>query len=188
MVGASDPFLVKALVDDISVYFKDLTVSNSLDYYSTQLGSTDGSNTLSSYVNDLYANLKYLSTSPEVSANKAEVVSTAANLANSLRDLSADIQSLRLDAERNIASSIDEINAALDRIDFLNEKISQSPNNDEVLPNTKIKGFWNFKKLQKLLTSSISIPVRIIFKFILLRDRPFFYPILIKLITLLRML
>jgi len=151
VVGSSDPFLVKALVDDISTYFKDLSVSNSLDYYSTQLGNTDGSNTLSSYINDLYANLKFLATSPETTANKAEVVSTAVNLTNSLRDLSGDIQSLRLEAERNIARSVDDINAALDRIDLLNDKISQSPNNDASLAEYEDQRSLELQKIAETL-------------------------------------
>lgn len=133
VVGASDPFLIKAAIGDISTYSYNSTISNSLSYYTTQLGSTDGSNTLSSYLDQMYANLKYLATSPEIAANKAEVVSTASNLANSIRNLSGDIQSLRLTAEQQIAGTIDDINAALDRIDILNDKIAQNPQNDASL-------------------------------------------------------
>ncbi len=133
VVGSSSPFLVAAVVGDISAYTKNLTISNSLDYYSSQLGSTSGSNTLSSLVDDLYANLKFLATSPETAANKSETVNTASNLANSLRDLSKDVQDLRLDAEQKIATSIDSINAALDRIDLLNDKIAKNPQNDSSL-------------------------------------------------------
>lgn len=133
VVGASDPFLIKAAIGDISTYSYNSTVSNSLSYYATQLGHTDGSNTLSSYLDQMYANLKYLATSPEIAANKAEVVSTASNLANSIRNLSGDIQNLRLSAEQQIAGTIDDINASLDRIDVLNDKIAQNPQNDASL-------------------------------------------------------
>lgn len=133
VIGSSNPFLIKAAMGDISTYSYNSTISNSLSYYATQLGHTDGSNTLSSYLDKMYADLKYLTTSPEIAANKAEVVSTASNLANSVRNLSSDIQSLRLTSEQQIASTIDDINAALDRIDILNDKISSNPTNDASL-------------------------------------------------------
>lgn len=133
VIGSSNPFLIKAAMGDISTYSYNSTISNSLSYYATQLGHTDGSNTLSSYLDKMYADLKYLTTSPEIAANKAEVVSTASNLANSVRNLSSDIQSLRLTSEQQIAGTINDINAALDRIDILNDKISSNPTNDASL-------------------------------------------------------
>lgn len=133
VVGSSSKFLVKALVNDISSYQAKEVISTSLDYYAIQLGNTDGSNTLSSYMDGLYSALQYLATNPETNANKAEVVETASSLTSSLRDLSSNIQKLRLDAEQKIASSVDNINSILDRIDILNEQISSSPGNDASL-------------------------------------------------------
>lgn len=133
VVGSSNKFMVQALVDDISVYQSDLVISDSLDYYSTQLGNTSGSNTLSTYLDDMYATLQYLATNPETSANKAEVIQTSISLSSSMRDLSANIQDLRLDAEQKIGTSIDNINAILDRIDALNDQITGSAGNDASL-------------------------------------------------------
>ncbi len=130
VVGSTDAFLVASLVDDISAYTKNKVVSDSLDYYNTQLGSTDGSNTLSTYIDNMYATLKSVATNPETSANKSEVVNTANNLASSLRNLSADIQNLRQTAEQKIASSVNNVNAILDRIDALNDKITSFAGND----------------------------------------------------------
>lgn len=147
VVGSSDDFLVSALVGDITVYNKHLVISESLDYYNTQLGNTEGSNTLSSYIDDMYATLEYLATTPEVAANKAEVVSTAGNLANSLRDLSNDIQSLRLTTEKKIAASIDNINAILDRIDVLNEQVTTFSGNDAGLAEYQDQRALELQKL-----------------------------------------
>ena len=133
VVGTNNQFLVKAIVDDVSVYQRDNAISTSLDYYNTQLGSTSGTNTISSYLDDLYASLQYLATNPETSANKSEVINTAENMANSLRDVSNSIQKLRLDAEQRIASSVNNINAIIDRIGSLNDKISSGGTNDASL-------------------------------------------------------
>lgn len=133
VVGATNKFMTKALVGDISSYQSDLTVSDSLDYYSKQLGSTSGTNTMSSYLDNMYSTLQYLATNPETAANKSEVVQTASGLTSTVRSLSDNIQKLRQDAEQKIASSIQSINNTIDRIDKLNEKVSASVLGDSSL-------------------------------------------------------
>lgn len=133
VVGSNNKFYVSALIDDISAYSTRNVISSSLDFYTTQLGNTDGSNTLSSYLDDLYATMQYLATNPETAANKSEVIQTASNLANTMRDMSNSIQELRLQNEQMIANSVDSINAILDRIDVLNEKVTSGANNDASL-------------------------------------------------------
>ena len=147
VIGSGDAFLVATLVDDISAYTKNKVISDSLDYYNTQLGSTDSSNTLSTYIDDMYASLKAVATSPETAANKSEVVNTAVNLANSLRDLSSDIQGLRQTAEQKIASSVENINAILDRIDTLNDKITSFAGNDAGLAEYEDQRALEIQKL-----------------------------------------
>lgn len=130
IVGTTDKFMLKALVSDISTYESRNVVSESLDYYITQVGNTDGTNSISSFLDGMYSTLQYLATNPETTANKSEVVQTADSLASSLRDLSNDIQKLRLANEQKIADSITNINAIVARIYDINEKIAGSVNKD----------------------------------------------------------
>lgn len=130
IVGTTDKFMLKALVGDISTYESRNVVSESLDYYITQVGNTDGTNSISSFLDGMYSTLQYLATNPETTANKSEVVQTADSLASSLRDLSNDIQKLRLANEQKIADSITNINAIVARIYDINEKIAGSVNKD----------------------------------------------------------
>lgn len=130
VVGTTDKFMVKALVGDISTYSAKNVVSSSLDYYVTQVGNTDGTNSLSNYLDSMYSTLQYLATNPETNANKSEVVQTADGLASSLRDLTNDIQKLRLQNEQKIADSVNNINAIIDRINTLNEKITGGVSGD----------------------------------------------------------
>lgn len=130
VVGTTDKFMVKALVGDISTYSAKNVVSSSLDYYVTQVGNTDGTNSLSKYLDSMYSTLQYLATNPETNANKSEVVQTADGLASSLRDLTNDIQKLRLQNEQKIADSVNNINAIIDRINTLNEKITGGVSGD----------------------------------------------------------
>lgn len=130
VVGTGDKFMMKALVSDISAYQAKDVISSSLDYYVTQVGSTDGANSISSYLDNMYSSLQYLATNPETAANKSEVVQTADGLASSLRDLSNDIQKLRLQNEQKIADSVNNINSILGRINELNDKVSGSVSGD----------------------------------------------------------
>lgn len=130
VVGSTDEFMLKALVGDISSNEAIKVISDSLNYYITQVGNTDGSNSISSFLDGMYSALQYLATNPETSANKSIVVQTADTLASALRDLSNDIQKLRLSNEQKIATSVINVNATLDRIDLLNEKVSQGQNGD----------------------------------------------------------
>lgn len=130
IVGTTDKFMLKALVGDISTYESRNVISQSLDYYITQVGNTDGTNSISSFLDGMYSTLQYLATNPETTANKSEVVQTADSLASSLRDLSNDIQKLRLANEQKIADSITNINAIVGRIYDINEKIAGSVNKD----------------------------------------------------------
>lgn len=149
VVGVQDKFIVSALVDDISAFNFHDAVAQSLDYYASQLGNTAGTNTVSSYLDDLYSRLQYLATNPESAANKAQVVEIAGSLSNALRSLSGSIQDLRQEAEHKIAASITQINASLDRIDLLNDKITGGANNDASLAEYEDQRALELQKLSQ---------------------------------------
>lgn len=132
IVGNADPYMIKSVVKDTSAYNYNITLSNSLDIYSKQLGSTSGTNSLSASLDDMYSALQYLSTNPEVSANKSEVVTIADSLTSSMRNLSHSIQALRLDTENKIATSVNTINSILDRISTLNFKIAKGDASNDI--------------------------------------------------------
>lgn len=123
VVGSTDRYLTQSVVNDVSNMGYNSAVSEILEYYSSQLGATDGSKTMSGYLNDLYGAFQQLSVSPETLANKTEAVQIAENLADSLRNLSGDIQELRLQAEQKITDTITSINASLDKIAQINAVI-----------------------------------------------------------------
>lgn len=130
VVGAVDRFLNASLVGDVGTSTYKTTIADSLDYYSGQLGSTEGTTTMSSFLDDMYSGLQYLATNPETNANRSEVISSAVGLANSIRNLSGDVQSLRTQTEQKINETITTINATLDNLDDLNQKISNGQNSD----------------------------------------------------------
>lgn len=123
VIGSTDRYLTKGVVNDVSTMGYHKAISEILDYYSAQLGATDGSSTMSSYMNDIYGALQQLSVSPETLANKSEVIQLSANLADSLRNLSGDIQELRVQAEQKITDQVNAVNSILDKIHSINSKI-----------------------------------------------------------------
>lgn len=149
VVGAQDKFLHTALNKETSNYNANDVVSASLDYYVKKLGTTEGSNTLSSFMDSMYASLQYLATNPESAADKSKVVQIASNLTNSLRDVSNTIQDLRQTAEHAIDASVKSINAALDRIDLLNEKVTGGTNNDASLAEYEDQRSLEIQNLSK---------------------------------------
>ena len=74
--------------------------------------------------------LQALSTSPDSSAARSAVISTAQLLAQQLNQMSNSIQGLRGDAELSIANAVTQANNAMSQIAALNQKISASSQAD----------------------------------------------------------
>ncbi|PZP56752.1 MAG: hypothetical protein DI586_02685 [Micavibrio aeruginosavorus] len=123
VVGSTDRYLTLGVVGDIGTKGYTEAITELMDYYAAQLGTTDGSTTMSGYLNSLYTAFQQLAASPETQANQTEVVQIAVNLADSLRNLSGDVQELRLQAEMKIADQITSVNVLLDKIHSINTKI-----------------------------------------------------------------
>lgn len=128
--GTLDLYLSKTVINDVSAVGYKNIISEYLDLYGKQMGSTDGASTLSTYMNNLYSNFQLLATSSETNANKAYSVSIAQNLANGLRNLSSDVQNQRLQADQKIEETIGTINTTLTSLHDLNERIASAGNND----------------------------------------------------------
>ncbi len=123
VVGSTDRYLTLGVVGDIGAKGYSEAITELLDYYAAQLGTTDGSTTMSGYLNNLYSAFQQLAASPETQANQTEVVQIAINLADSIRNLSGDVQELRLQAEMKISDQVTQVNNLLDRLHSINSKI-----------------------------------------------------------------
>lgn len=128
--GTVDRFLTSAVVDDASLLGYRNVIAQYLDLYGKNYGSTDGATTLSGYLNSFYSTMQALSTSAEIGASKAGVISIASNMSNALRNLSEDIQNQRLQADKKIEEVIGTINTSISRIAELNDAVVGSDLND----------------------------------------------------------
>jgi flagellar hook-associated protein 1 len=93
-------------------------------------GQPGSANALETVYNNFTNALQALSTSPDSSAARSTVISTAQLLAQQLNQMSNSIQSLRGDAELSIANAVTQANNAMSQIAALNQKIAASPQAD----------------------------------------------------------
>ncbi|PLX37251.1 MAG: flagellar hook-associated protein FlgK [Hyphomicrobiales bacterium] len=78
---------------------------------------------LDTIFNGFTASLEALSTSPEDITTRGAVLSDAQTLAARLNAMSAEIQSMRVEAERQISDSVDQVNSLLTSIQNINADI-----------------------------------------------------------------
>lgn len=121
-----NPYLFESLIEDTSGASFDTIIFDFLSNYTSELGSIDGDNSLSSFVNNLSTALDRLTINPEDTSLKNAVVSAADRLAVELNRKTASVQDFRLQADQNIESVVDRINGAVARIEDLNQSIVEA--------------------------------------------------------------
>lgn len=100
------------------------TIYEYIKTYADSLGTTNGSDTLSAYMDKLEVAIGELETSPSDSSVKVKVVTAAERLVNELGQLSSTIQNLRRDADQEIEQCVDNINHLLKELDTINRQIN----------------------------------------------------------------
>lgn len=122
-----DRYLLKTLVSAQSDLGYADTRNSYLDQMQSALGSVssdDSSGTdIGSMIDALADTLGTLATSPESESAKAATVQDLSDLAETLRTTSSSVQSLRAQADDEIATTVDSINESLNSIDSLNDRI-----------------------------------------------------------------
>lgn len=122
-----DRYLLKTLVSAQSDLGYTDTHNSYLDRMQSAFGSVSdddsGGTDIGSMIDALADTLGTLATSPESESAKAATVQDLSDLAETLRNTSSSIQSLRAQADDEIATTVDTINETLDSIDSLNDRI-----------------------------------------------------------------
>ncbi|MDP2295158.1 MAG: flagellar hook-associated protein FlgK [Pseudolabrys sp.] len=117
---------------------------------------TPGSDaSLETAFNKFSESLQALTSSPDDTAARASVISTAQLLAQQLNTMSTGIQSLRQNAELGIADSISQANDAMQQIAALNARIASSPNMDAATATMYDQRDAYIDKLSKLMDINI---------------------------------
>ncbi|WP_424926897.1 flagellar hook-associated protein FlgK [Amaricoccus tamworthensis] len=104
------------------------TISEAWERMLNVVGEPGAEGSLGEMVNALESNLITLASTPQSATEQAATVQAAQNLVNSLNAISAENDSIRTDAELEIARQVDTVNAALHDIDDLNNRIVHMTN------------------------------------------------------------
>lgn len=120
-----DNFLVRELQIQQSRQGEAALVSDFYNNIQTRFGTPSGSNSLSADLSRFGAALETLSINPEDPALRFNVVSTGVAVARSISELAGSVQTLRNQADTNIDTTVDDINAQLKTVFNLNSAIAR---------------------------------------------------------------
>ncbi|MCW2239745.1 flagellar hook-associated protein FlgK [Azospirillum canadense] len=118
-----DQFLLKTLIGAQPGVGSSKTLDSYLDQAQQVMGTTNSDSALGSLIDGLDSVLGTLSTSPESESAKSAVLSNLNDVATALRGASSQIQDLRGQADKAIATTVGTINTALTSIGDLNDQI-----------------------------------------------------------------
>ncbi len=118
-----DQFLLKTLIGAQAGVGSSKALDSYLDQAQQVMGTTNSDNALGNLIDGLDSVLGTLSTSPESESAKSAVLSNLNDVATALRGASSQIQDLRGQADKAIATTVGTINTALTSIGDLNDQI-----------------------------------------------------------------
>ncbi len=128
--GALNRVVDERLLADLRTTLGALGDARVQDFYYSrildQFGTLANNASLGAMITDLATAMQSLAASPDSSAHRTQVVTAAMELARQLNDMSQQIQTLRFDADRDIATKIDVINGELETVADLNAKIASA--------------------------------------------------------------
>ncbi|RME18832.1 MAG: flagellar hook-associated protein FlgK [Alphaproteobacteria bacterium] len=102
------------------------TIADFKSDFETMLGPPTEAGSLSGRVSRLEAALVEAAARPDRDARLSSVVDAARSLAGFLNETSDSIQTARLEADKEIARQVDQLNAGLNKVQSLNYKIRQT--------------------------------------------------------------
>jgi flagellar hook-associated protein 1 FlgK len=130
-----DQFLLKDVVKATTASAQATTTDSYYQSLQKAMGSVSSSDTtgtdLSSSLNTLESTLSQLADTPDSTTLKDQVVSNLDDTASQLRQTSSSIQTQRSNADEEISTTVDDVNAQLDTIKSLNDQISVAANNGQ---------------------------------------------------------
>jgi flagellar hook-associated protein 1 len=125
-----DEYLQRQLRTELSGGAYASTRSEFYDRVQLSFGQPGAAGTLETVYGDFLSALEALGASPEAYSVRAHAVNSANLLAQQLNRMSADIQSLRAQAEAGLANSVASANEAMRQIADINQRIGALPSGD----------------------------------------------------------
>jgi flagellar hook-associated protein 1 FlgK len=120
---AADAFLSKTVLKTAAAAGHDTVIDSYMQSYDASLGSTDGGDDISSLMSAFGTSLSALASSAD-DTSKAQLVSDASALAQGISGLSAEVQTLRTQANSQIETTVGSVNQSLKALASLNDQIA----------------------------------------------------------------
>lgn len=125
VVRINNPAIIAARRDAQSDLAFSSTVSTFLNQLETQLGTPNSANALTNKLADFEAKLLTASSRPDTVERLDAVVASATDLVSSVTSASDSISIMRSNADANIDSMVNRLNAALQEVEDLNTEIAR---------------------------------------------------------------
>lgn len=126
IVRRIDQFLRRDLMQETTVMGNAEARADYLNRMQAMFGSLGNNNALGNSITDLATALENVANSPEVAAHRFDAVNEADEMAQYFKNMASQVQSLRTQADAEIASAVDIINKELGVIAELNAQIANN--------------------------------------------------------------
>ena len=126
IVRRIDQFLRRDLMQETTVLGASEVRADYLARMQTMFGSLGNNNALGNSMNDLATAIENVANSPEVAAHRFDAVNEAVEMAQYFNDMGTQVQEMRTQADAEIATAVDIINAELQVISDLNAQIANN--------------------------------------------------------------
>ena len=124
----TDAYLSKTLNTSSAANGKAAVVGSYLSNYDTALGSVAAGDDLSSLLTGFQTALSSLATTPTSSSARSDTVAAASSLAEGISGLSSTLQSMRSQADSDVANTVAAVNTSLQTLKSLNDQIRAATN------------------------------------------------------------
>lgn len=133
VVRKVDKYLQRAVQTQGSEVARTGVVNDYFERINVLLGSPGGNNTLDEYVSNFFTGLQALSETPDRTSARSNVIAAGQALASNMSDLAYDLNDLRFEADSEIRSAVDNVNALIRRLN----KVNIALNNAGSMGNSK---------------------------------------------------
>jgi len=146
-----DEGLLKDVRGESAVLAYGTTKLNFYERIQDLFGQPGDNTSISHMMNTLSTSLESLSASPNRSVEQNNFILNSVEMVSKLEDMSIEIQELRLQADLELAASVDEVNAHISNIADLNDKIIRNQTTSNDVTDLKDRRDIALNELSKLI-------------------------------------
>lgn len=151
-----DDYLQRAIQDQSAQLGKSTVMSTYLDRLQSLMGNPANGANLSATLQSFFNNVQSLAETPESSSARFNAVNAGVLLAKQVSTLASDLETLRFQADREIASEIQQVNSDLKELYSLNSSILNATTLGRSAPDLEDRRDHLLASISEKLTISVS--------------------------------